>query len=175
MRRKHLGIIFFLVFILWTVMIFYFSSQPPNISHSQSSMAVRILRKANEIFDITDSRIYQKGESLIKDVLLMGRYKTSNAVVRKSAHFGIYFVLGILCSSFGYIYSGKIFIGFLLGASLPVAIAVLDEFNQGFVGRISSLNDVIIDGVGAFIGTVIVICIIMIVKGISAVKAKSSK
>ena len=163
-NRKHLGFLIFFVFALWTIMIFYLSSQPPDVSHSQSGMAVRLLRKVNDVFDITDTVLYKRLEGLVKDTLLMGRYKTSNAVLRKSAHFGVYFILGILCSSFGYIYSRKVLMGFLLGISLPVTIAVLDEFNQGFVGRTSSLSDVIIDGAGAFTGTIAVICIIIVLK-----------
>lgn len=172
MGRRNLGILLFFVFVLWTLMIFYFSSQPPSISHNQSNMAVRILRKVNEIFDITDTPLYEKAESFIKDVVLRGRYRSTSMVVRKSAHFGIYCILGMLCCGFGYIYSRKIFMGFLLGISLPVTIAVLDEFNQSFVGRTSSLNDVIIDGAGAFMGTLVILCIILLIKGIHAVKAK---
>ncbi|AOY75619.1 VanZ family protein [Clostridium formicaceticum] len=172
MNRKKLSIIFFVVFAFWTMIIFYFSSQPPSVSYSQSNMAVRIIRKIDDILDITHTRLYQRAENVIKDLWLMNRYKTTNMVVRKSAHFGIYFILGIICSSFGYVYSKKIFIGFLLGISLPVTVAVLDEFNQGFVGRTASLNDVIIDGVGAFTGTILVMAIIFITKGILLLKKK---
>ena len=164
MNRKNLSILTFFIFVLWVTIIFYLSSQPPDVSYSQSSTAIRILRKVNDALDITDTTFYKSIESIVKDTLLGGRYKTPNVVLRKSAHFGIYFILGILCGSFGYIYSKKILIGLLLGISLPVTIAVLDEFNQGFVGRSSSLNDVIIDGAGAFTGTIAVICIIMILR-----------
>lgn len=170
MNRKKLSVILFVVFALWTIVIFYFSSQPPSVSHSQSGMVVRIIRKTDDIFDITDTKLYHKVSNVIKDLWFMGRYKTTNTVVRKSAHFGIYFILGILCSSFGYVYSKKILLGFLLGISLPVTIAVLDEFNQGFVGRMASLNDVIIDGAGAFTGAVLVIVIILIIRGIMLLK-----
>jgi len=133
-------------------------------------MVVRIIRKTNDTLDITDTRIYKKVEYIITDILFMGKYKTTNAVVRKSAHFGIYFVLGIICGSFGYIYSRKLLMGLLLGICLPVTIAVIDEFNQGFVGRTSSLNDVIIDGAGAFTGTLLVIASIIIIRVIDLFK-----
>lgn len=172
MNRKKVGIILFCILALWTAIIFYFSSQPPSISHGQSTRVVRLIRRVNEVFDITPTAFYQKAESFVKDVLLMGRYKSTNAVVRKSAHFGIYFVLGMICSSFGYVYSKKILIGFLLGISLPVTVAVLDEFNQSFVGRSSSLNDVLIDGTGAFAGTVVIMLMIVIGKGIKGLGYK---
>lgn len=172
MSRKKLGFILLSIFVLWIIMIFYFSSQPPDISNNQSGAVVRFIGKINDVFDITDTRSYIKLEELVKNIWLMGNYKTPNAVVRKSAHFGIYFILGILCSGLGYVYSKKLLIGFLLGVSLSVTIAVLDEFNQGFIGRTSSLNDVIIDGAGALLGTMLLISIIVIVRGIMQVRIK---
>lgn len=174
MNRKNIGITLFFMLAVWIVIIFYFSSQPPSISHGQSTMVVRLMRRVNEIFDITHTAFYQKAESFIKDVLLMGRYKSTNAVVRKSAHFGIYFILGMLCSSFGYVYAKKVLMAFLLGISLPVTVAVLDEFNQGFVGRTSTLNDVIIDGAGAFTGTMVMMLFLMIVKIIKGLGYKKA-
>lgn len=162
--KKNLGMVLFLLFILWTGVIFYFSSQPSGVSNHQSKTAVKIISAVNDVFDITDTKVYIKLESMVKDIPLFDRFKTPNAVVRKSAHFGIYFLLGIIASGFSYIYSRKILIGFLLGTSLPVMVAVLDEFNQGFVGRNSSLQDVMIDGAGAFIGTLGMIFLIALIK-----------
>ncbi|MEL7568056.1 MAG: VanZ family protein [Dehalobacterium sp.] len=170
MNRKKLSIFIFLLFILWIAVIFYFSSQPPGVSDSQSRMAVKIINKVNDLFDITDTKLYTKTTDIIKNIWLFNKYKTPNAVARKSAHFGIYFILGIITSAFGYIYARKMLLGFLLGGSLPVVIAVLDEFNQEFVGRTSSLSDVIIDGAGALTGTIIIIFLILLGKIINMVK-----
>ena len=154
----------FIILIGWGMLIFYFSSQPSKISYGQSGRAVKIIEKLNDLFDITDMKLYKSAELFFRDILLRGRYKTPNALVRKSAHFGIYLIMGMICSSFGYIYSKKILIALLLGTSLPVTIAVLDEFNQKFVGRTSSLDDVILDGVGAFTGTMVFVCILLLLK-----------
>lgn len=159
--KKTLGLLLFLLFVLWTGVIFYFSSQPGNVSNSQSKMAVKIISGINDIFDITDTKLYGKLEKIAKDIWFFNKYKSPNAVARKSAHFRIYLLLGMIASSFGYIYSKKVPIGFLLGISLPVVIAVLDEFNQEFVGRTSSLNDVIIDGAGALTGTIVIVFLII--------------
>lgn len=164
MIKKNLPLFIFIVFILWSSTIFYFSSQPSEVSNSQSRTAVRIINKLNDIFDISATKIYIKIADTIKDAWPFNKYKTPNAMARKSAHFGIYFILGTITACFGYTYSGKMLIGFLLGVSLPVVVAVLDELNQGFVGRTSSLNDVIIDGAGALTGTSIVIFLIMVIK-----------
>lgn len=164
MNRKNIGIMIFMLLVLWIGLIFYFSSQPPVVSHGQSGLAIKVFKKVNDVFDITDTHIFKNLESIVKDKLLKGKYKSTNYMLRRSAHFGIYFILGIMCSVFGYFYTKKILIGFLLGVSLPVVVAVLDEFNQGFVGRTSSLSDVILDGTGALIGTGIVVLIILIIR-----------
>lgn len=164
MNKKSMMMLFAGLFILWVSMIFYFSSQPPDISHSQSKRAVKIIGTINEIFDITDTKLYTKIENQVKSFWFTNRYKTTHAVVRKSAHFGIYFLFGMISCAFGFIYTNKILIAFLMGINLPVTIAVLDEFNQGFVGRTSTLNDVIIDGAGAFSGTVVVMFLILVIK-----------
>lgn len=164
MIKKNLGLLLFIIFILWTGVIFYFSSQPSNVSNTQSKMTVKIITAVNDVFDISDTKIYTKLEGKIKDIWLFDKYQSPNSVVRKSAHFGIYFLLGMISCGFGYIYSKKILMGFLQGFSLPVVIAVLDEFNQKFVGRTSSLNDVIIDGAGAITGTLIIVFLIWVTK-----------
>lgn len=81
------------------------------------------------MFDITDTAFLKKVEFIVRQRLFKGRFNSKNSIVRKSAHFGIYFILGIMCSVFGYFYTKKILIAFLLGVSLPVVVAVLDEYN----------------------------------------------
>lgn len=166
MSREKLGIILFLILITWTGVIFYFSSQPPALSNHQSKTVIRIIQKVNDFFDITDTKFYAKAADLLKDTQFFKRYKTPNAMIRKTAHFGTYFLLGVISSAFGYVYSRKLFMGFLLGASLPVMIAVIDEVNQGFVGRTSLLDDVVIDGMGALAGDLVFVFIILFIKAI---------
>lgn len=162
MAKKKTGIILLTILIIWIGVIFYFSSQPPAASYDQSKMAIKLIYKINDIFDISDTAIYEKFSDFIKNKGIFGFGKSANIVVRKSAHFGIYLLLGIVSAGFAYNYSRKKLMGLLLGISLPVTIAVLDEYNQGLVGRTSSLTDVIIDGTGAFTGSLIaVLAIIM--------------
>ena len=164
MNRKSTGIMIFVALVLWIMTIFYFSSQPSKASHAQSGMMIGVIKKIDNLFDITDTKVYEKLAVVVKDKVFMGRYTTANGIVRKSAHFGIYFILGMICSVFGYFYTRQLLMGFLVGVSLPVVVAVLDEFNQGFVGRTSSLSDVIIDGTGALVGTVMVMIIIIMIR-----------
>lgn len=153
----------FLIFIvIWVGVIFYFSSQVPEVSHKQSGFALDIFYKVDEVLDISDTAVFKKAEYFITQVLLDGRYETPNAVIRKSAHFGIYMGLGMLAAIFAYVYGKKLLLAMLLGASFPIMIAVFDEYNQKFTGRTSSLEDVLLDGAGAFLGALIVIFFILL-------------
>lgn len=153
----------FLVFIvIWVGVIFYFSSQVPEVSHKQSGVALDIFHRVDDILDITDTAVFKKAEYFITQVVLDERYETPNAVIRKSAHFGIYMGLGMLASIFAYFYGKKLLLAMLLGVSFPIMIAVFDEYNQKFTGRTSSLEDVLLDGAGAFLGALIVIFFILL-------------
>lgn len=172
MNRKNSGIILLALLITWIGLIFYFSSQPSAASYKQSGLVIKGMNKIDEIFDITHTPVYKKLVYLVRDRLFGGRYKSTSALVRKSAHFGIYFVLGIMCSVFAYHYSKKFLMGFLLGISLPMVIAVLDEYNQSFVGRTSSLSDVLLDGAGALLGTIIALVMLAIISLIKHIRQK---
>jgi VanZ family protein len=72
-------------------------------------------------------------------------------LVRKTAHFGLYFILGFI-SFFGFYFVSKIYLAVLLGITFPNLIAVMDEYSQQYYNRGSSLNDVIIDLYGIMSG-----------------------
>lgn len=174
-KRKIIGFLLVFLFLVCTVMALYFSSQPSDVSNQQSKTAVKVISSINDIFDITDTGLYLKVSGIVNNISFFDKYKTPNSLVRKSAHFGIYFLLGMISTGFGYVYSGKMLIGFLLGISLPVTVAVLDEFNQSFVGRTSSLTDVLIDGIGALTGAFLVTILILAVVIIISVKRYLTK
>lgn len=156
--------------IIWIGVIFYFSSQPSVESHEQSGQVVGLYEKANAIFDFSDSQFFNRIESFIFEHILDNKYKTADAKVRKSAHFGIYFVLGVASTGFAYVYSKKWLMGILLGITLPTTVAVIDEFNQGLIDRTSSLNDVVLDFAGASFGMLIALIIIKTIQVVIANK-----
>lgn len=72
-------------------------------------------------------------------------------LVRKTAHFSIYLVLGsfIYLTYYHFMVSGSFIIAWLT----TVIFSGLDEFHQSFVpGRSMELRDVMIDGGGALVG-----------------------
>ncbi len=158
MKSKYIIIIGSLALIFWIGLIFYFSSQPANASNQQSREVLTVYERLNSIFNISDSKILNKIESFVFDDLYGGQYD-SNSKVRKTAHFAIYFILGIIASIFGWFYTKKWLIAALIGVCLPTIIAVFDELIQGLTDRTSQLNDVVLDAAGAFMG----MCLFMLI------------
>ena len=134
MLRAVLMVLLFLNFIL----IFMLSAQEGTMS---SGISGEITKSVISIFKM-DS----------------GYYHVIETIVRKSAHFMLYMLSGIL--SFGILKTYK------LDSKLKVSISILictfyatfDEIHQLFVeGRSGLLSDVFIDMVGATFGIIIVI------------------
>lgn len=153
-----------LIVIGWIGLIFYFSSQTPSASNRQSSGAVDVFYMLDDHLDFTDSVYFEKAVYFFKEVILQGRYETSNALIRKSAHVGIYLVLGFMVSLLTFYYHKRYHLALILGISLPTFIAVMDEFRQSFIGRTSSLSDVVLDSFGATVGTILCLLMLLFIK-----------
>lgn len=151
------------VLVIWLGMIFFYSSQSSHISNDQSNRFLMIYEKANQIFDFSNSQLFKNAEKLLFDGVLEGKYESANAKIRKSAHFGIYFVLGVFSAVCGWLYFKSKLLAWLIGLSLPTVIAALDEFNQGLRDRTSSVADVVLDGLGAACGaTIVLVCLVLL-------------
>lgn len=168
--KKRLNTIIFIAIVVWVVVIFYFSSQGPASSNIQSNKTLSAVQKFDDIFQLRENGLLGRGEEFFRERVLGGRYSSGNAIIRKGAHFGIYMVLGGLSTIFGYVYSKKYLMGIVVGVTLPVTVAVLDEYNQQFVGRKGLLEDVMLDGLGALAGMLIIIFAIVAINSISALK-----
>ncbi|MDI3535494.1 MAG: hypothetical protein PWQ82_1859 [Thermosediminibacterales bacterium] len=76
-----------------------------------------------------------------------------NHIVRKFAHFGVYFVLGILMMNTLRISGMRGRKAFIFSIVFCILYAVSDEVHQLFLpGRGTQVADVMIDSVGAFVG-----------------------
>ena len=128
--------------VLWMGMIFMFSAQGANESSETSRMTIE---KLFEIMGITNT------EEIFADE---ERYLMIDFIVRKSAHFCIFGVLGVLLASAVSRYADPgrfrcLLTAFLIG----VLYALTDELHQYFVpGRACQLRDVCIDSVGVLCG-----------------------
>lgn len=136
MKRKVFS---WLLVILWMALIFYLSHQPANrsngLSKGATSIIVEIIEKIAPKLDINISSF--------------------NNIVRKSAHFFIYLVLGVLAAN-GLRMSGIIgYKAISFALLICVLYAISDELHQLFVpGRGGQVRDVIIDSTGAIVGIV---------------------
>lgn len=137
MNKKKAIISWILVGILMFI-IFYFSHQASQVSSGTSSGLTR------ELFDL-----FNLDEYLIFD--------SFHGLIRKIAHFIIYFILGFLVYNAVSFTFKKDYIEFLLYTILIVMVyAFSDEIHQLFiVGRSGELRDVFIDTSGGSIGGLI--------------------
>lgn len=151
-KLKVLRVILIILIILWTCLIFLFSSQDGGESSGFS-------RKFVEFF-IKDSEVVDKVEPY----------------VRKLAHFSEYGLGGVLFislfSTYGWTDRRKITTSILLG----VWYATMDEIHQLMVpGRSGAIKDVYIDSLGiatGVIGMLIVIKIFELIKNKRNIKNK---
>lgn len=133
----------------WMALIFGFSGQngtkSEGMSEKVADQAVRIVKP-----DYT--KLDQQKQLSLRD--------TANFVVRKSAHFTEYFILGILVTELAMCYAGIRNITFYAAALVCAAYASLDEWHQSFVGgRQPALRDVLIDTLGSITGIFVILLI----------------
>lgn len=154
-NKLSLFLVLTTIFMLWTFLIFYFSSKPPEVSSMQSHFVYRVLKKLDNMIDFSRTQAFQRLETKIKMWWFKTQYVPAEMLIRKTAHFGLYFIFGILSFLLFSVWKRDVAIASLLGVSLPGILAVFDEYNQLFYNRGSSLNDVMIDIYGAFFGVVL--------------------
>lgn len=85
--------------------------------------------------------------------------------IRKLAHFGIYFILGIFLTIFAMSFSGSFRIKLLSIILVGGLYAITDEIHQKFIpGRTASAKDVLIDSIGVLAGALITFAVIRLMK-----------
>ncbi|MBE7041299.1 MAG: hypothetical protein E7400_04960 [Ruminococcaceae bacterium] len=138
-------IILWSVTILWAVGIFCFSAQP-----AKKSAAISGKINAEIIHSLTDNNV--SGRDMVTF-----ESKAHNAV-RKTAHVGLYLVLGALTFLLYKTYCANTKRGCLIALGASVLYGASDELHQLFVsGRSGQITDVLLDGFGAVIGIFLVV------------------
>jgi len=156
--------VFWIAVILWIGVIFYFTSQPAEISRKQSG---ELLEKAGVIeeSEVDISVPKNNRETYVA--------KAQN-IIRKSAHVIEYLMLGILAAMAVTYKQGLRVLNITVSFVLCLAIASLDEFIQKFVpGRGSLISDVGIDAIGFCVGIAIIILIELVVMYIGKYRGNS--
>lgn len=129
-------IIKYILLILWMIVIFWFSNQKGTNSSNMSSVIVTKI--VSIIESITDLKLEQS-------ILVI------TLIIRKIAHFSIYFVLGILWMLLLKEYNISLNKQIIYALLFCLLYSCSDEIHQLFIdGRNGSLLDVLIDMLGSF-------------------------
>lgn len=138
MQKKYVILIFI---ILMMMAIFGFSSKNSRVSDKMSKGLINVVVSGYEkIFNIS------LNNQEIQDKL--------NFIVRKTAHFTEYFILGLFLYLF--IEEFKITSTYWYVALIGLVFAATDEFHQLFVsGRTAKITDVLIDTSGIMLSLII--------------------
>ena len=132
---KKLIYLFLVLTLLVSGFIFHNSLQSPDESNARSDQITGVV------------------ESIIDSIFGEDNEIDANYIVRKTAHFIEFFVLGACCAGLCMViqfYYGKDWMPYSFFCVL--LIAVTDEYIQSFTGRTSSVSDVWIDLAGALCG-----------------------
>lgn len=124
------------------IIINLFSSQPGYQSNNLSKQITKVFLSKSE---------------LVKETLIINK---TNAILRKVAHFSLYFCLAFVLYIFIYRSFNKPSIAFIFAWGISTLYATLDEYYQtGISGRSGCIRDVKIDSFGAL--TAVIICIVI--------------
>ena len=142
---KNKKIVVTILFILLLLSIILFSSQTGTKSESLSdTFAFKIIDKAANILN-KDISVSTKLE-LVKETRFL---------VRKTAHFTLYFTLGIL--TFLVLKTNNLQKSFKYSLIFCIIFACSDEFHQIFTpGRTARITDVLIDSLGSALGIILI-------------------
>lgn len=142
MKRIVRMIIFWTLLASLAALIFYFSSQP---SYNSSQVSLPFRDRLIKILSVFGINTLDEAEFL-------------HGIVRKTAHFTLYFTFGVLsCLAVFETFSNRKIPAMLLCADISVLYAISDEVHQFFViGRAMQLTDIILDSVAAIIGILII-------------------
>lgn len=137
-NNKRMTILFsWTAVLLWMLLIFYLSSQAADQSDKLSSGLV------TRFFDLLEYIL----PALNIDIAVFDK------IARKTAHFSIYLILGILVSDALKRSGNKGWRLITIALCICVLYAISDEVHQLFVpGRSGQAMDVLIDSVGAALG-----------------------
>ena len=130
--RKPIFIVSLCVTLAAVLAAMFFSSQGSTASNALSK---ELLYKIMELFQIE---------------ITMASVKQGNFLIRKAAHFLLYFILGMgLTTTLQF---QRKLPAWLPALVLGAVFAATDEFHQSFTGRTAMVKDVVLDSCGVAVG-----------------------
>lgn len=139
--------------IVWMGMIFVLSEMNSNESNSKTK---------DIVLKIIGEKEMKNDVSAMEDTTL----DNANFIFRKCAHATVYLVLSFfVCNLFYQLKKKKFSNNYLISVILCLLYAILDEYHQTFIiGRNGNYYDVIIDLMGAIIGSVVFYFLVYIIQ-----------
>lgn len=155
-----------LIAISLCVIIFKFSAQPAYVSRVVS---FNTTQKIVELLPQTKGMTIEE-----KDAMAL----RLDSTVRKYAHFFLYFCFGMSVVAAAFLTIGKqgLLKSFLLALLFCLLYAISDEIHQIFVpGRGCQFRDVMIDFIGSFLGSLLVVVLIKIKRNYTKKKLSTNE
>lgn len=148
-KCKKARIILYVLLAFWMILIFVMSSQKASQS-SQLSGGI-VYKLITVFFSKFDSMPLDDQTQLVNTITF---------IVRKSAHFLEYFILGLLATLIMLTYDVKHKLKAIMSVVFCLLYATSDEIHQYFVeGRACRFTDICIDAAGSVVAIVITILI----------------
>ena len=142
--------IFAVLLVFWMGFIFFMSCENAEKSSNTSGQTIRVVLSVVPEFE-------KQPEEVKVNIIEKLQF-----IVRKSAHFIGYMILGILASGLILQYE-NINKKYPLAFLICVIYAISDEIHQLFVpGRAGQVRDVLIDSAGSFLGIILVMAFVKI-------------
>lgn len=151
-KPSKLGVVFIILTLTLSVIIFVMSSQNSDESQGTSSGVCDTLLS-----------IFDKNYDSLSEAEKLEKIDGLQFYVRKGAHFSAYGLLGIL----SFIGLSSIFTkkAYVFSISYCLLFSISDEIHQSFVpGRSCELRDICIDSSGALLGTIFIILVLKLFK-----------
>lgn len=136
---------------IWMILIFAFSSQNADKSSKTSGSVVTVVIEA--VYPEYETLSPEKQTSIINEV---------THIVRKTAHFSEYFILGALSFLAAVTFNRfNIFLRYAAAFVFCVLYSVTDEIHQYFVpGRACRVFDIFIDSMGALVAIILFVIVV---------------
>lgn len=159
--KKHEKWYWWLVVII--ELVFFYSSSMTYKQQTSVPFLERHLNGSKPFYHLLSNIKFSYGDK-IQSIQNDGYYHFVEFFIRKGAHFGTYFVLGLFLSLalYNYLHKNK-FLSFFTPWMIATGLAAFDEFHQGLTGgRTPSVDDVILDSFGALVASLLILLVIFI-------------
>lgn len=148
--------IILILIIINCITIFYFSNQVADISSGSSGRVVNFIA---QILPRLRNMPEEEKQIICSEIL--------QPIVRKTAHFSIYTLLGFLTMNFALTYNEATYKKTLYSWLFGTIYAITDEIHQLFIqGRSCEFRDVCIDSLGVLTGIILALIVFEICKKI---------